>query len=161
MKFVDTRGKLLRNFDDLPTILVIENAETDLFRDPKMLREKAGCWSQFLDALTQTLDFVSSGTICGIHWKSHCEDVTMGYISVNKVKRYLRWIDIEIANHKMVIAFVPTIYYDTSRPYVDHRFIVSSTDPKIAPLALLFGDHILGQCKGDDSWEMDSTAAAS
>jgi hypothetical protein len=161
MKLVDARSQLLQSFDTLPMIMTIDNAESNLFRDSRELQIKAGCWARFLDALTQTTDFISSGAMCGVKWASYCENVTIGYIATNIIQRYLRWIEIEIANHKMVIAFVPTIYYENPRPYVDHRFIVSSTDPKIAPLALLFGDHILGQCKGDDSWEMDSTATAS
>jgi len=136
---------------DLPEIFSIEYAETKLLRS---VSDEAGEWSRML------LHLAAGGEpshneqhCCGITWRQQRTPAWFGDTNVS-THRFGRWIRIKVKNQILVVAFLPCIYSDGLRPYIDHRFVIACSDIKIIPIVLLFTDQITGVAEGDDSREV-------
>ena len=132
----DTLSILSRQIKNLHPLLVIDEAETNLFRQESTLLEEAGIWADFLRKMLSHYE-PYYGQACNLRW---------GAASDSKNGRFIRWIDVEYASQKFVAALVPFVYSrDDNSTYVDRRFIVAATEPEVGPIVLLFKDFILGE----------------
>ena len=134
-----------RHLSRFPAIFILDDVEVDLFHNKDELIFKAGCWARFLDYLLQILKPSDEGSICGIEWRIAHQNIILKNGEKLWIDRVQRWIEVKVGKDRLIISLEPHLYVQKNKHYVDHRFVVRCTSAAIAPLVLLFGEHIVGE----------------
>jgi len=152
---VASKADALDTLQTLPEVFAIENAEMTLFRPEADIFSEAGFWSPILRCLTAASVVEGRGHLSGIHWIKESRPVRLK----RGVIRFARWAEVKLGNEILIAAFLPHVYSENGKEFVDHRFVVGCSNEQIVPLILLIADQIGGNTEGDDSWEMASPSS--
>lgn len=138
-------GKIL--LDGLKTVMVIENAETNLFRQEKELRIEAGSWVQFFDSVLNAQYNKQQQTAHGLTWERGSN-----LINSRKMMRFARWIKVMRGEDIFVALLVPHEYKqnDHDNTYIDYRFVVATNNEDMLTTVILYQETILAPVPFDD-----------
>lgn len=140
---------------DLIEFMVIDRAETNLFRQSTDLRSEAGPWVQFFDNLVSPTYSHQPQSEGGLTWERGSNLKRFG-----KAMRFSRWIKVSRGDDIFVAMMSPQEYIDgeNGKPYMDYRFVVASNNEDLLTTILLYQDQIMQPVPYEDApWTIPAT----
>ncbi len=141
-------GKDSVMLSDLTEFVVIDRAETNLFRQKSDIHAEAGPWCQFLDTLVNPQYSHQPQSDYGLIWERGSK---LCRTSWNM--RFSRWIKVTRGDDIFVAMLSPYEYTDgeNQQPYMDYRFVVAANNEDLLTTILLYQEQIIQPVPYEDA----------